>query len=232
MSFNGYVLNEKLYSNPLTSQGDIDSFIMEGQVKITFPYGRMRMENILDPSLGQKANFVLWCPQDFPEDIAVKWDFWPLYNIGLAMLFFSATGMNGEDLFDPKLMKREGRYEQYYNGDINAYHASYFRHSSPNEDNFQTCNLRKSKGFHLVCQGADPIPTGENNRKGPYHMMMIKHGGDIMFYINELPIFHFYDDGSTYGPVHGGGKIGLRQMAPLIGEYANLEVFTVTKEEN
>jgi len=188
----------------------------------------MRMENILDPSEGQKANFVLWCPRDFPADIAVKWDFWPLHSKGLGMLFFSAMGLQGKDLFDSSLSTREGRYEQYYNGDINAYHVSYYRHSSPTENSFQTCNMRKSKGFHLVCQGPDPIPTGDDARKGPYHMMLIKHGGDITFFINELSIFHFHDDGTKYGPVLSGGKIGLRQMAPLIGEYANLEVYSVT----
>jgi len=31
--------------------------------------------------------------------------------------------------------------------------------------------------------------------------------------------------------VLGGGKIGLRQMAPLVGEYANLVVRRVNQEE-
>lgn len=231
MYFNNHVLHEKLYGNPLANPNDINGFIKEGQVQITFPNNRMRMENVLDPSLGQKANFVLWCPKDFPSDIAVKWDFWPLHSKGLGMLFFSAKGLNGEDLFSTDLLSREGRYEQYYNGDINAYHVSYFRHSSPNENSFQTCNLRKSKGFYLVSQGADPIPAGDDAREGPYHMMLIKHGGHITFHINELTIFKFHDNGKTYGSVLEGGKIGLRQMAPLIGEYANLEVYSIACDD-
>jgi hypothetical protein len=31
-------------------------------------------------------------------------------------------------------------------------------------------------------------------------------------------------DGKSHGPLLGGGKIGFRQMAPLIAEYANFRV--------
>lgn len=231
MYYANCMLNKKLYSNPLANSNDVIGFVKEGQVRITFPNNRMRMESVLDPIEGQKANFVFWCPMDFPSDIAVKWDFWPLNSKGLGMIFFSATGINGEDLFSSDLLPRDGRYEQYYNGDINAYHASYFRHSAPNENSFQTCNLRKSKGFYLVCQGPDPIPACDDAREGPYHMMMTKHGGHIAFYINDLLIFKFNDNGKTYGSVLDSGKIGLRQMAPLVGEYANLEVYSIAYDD-
>jgi hypothetical protein len=38
-------------------------------------------------------------------------------------------------------------------------------------------------------------------------------------------IFTWEDDGATYGPRLQAGKIGFRQMAPLIAEYANLKVY-------
>ena len=51
--------------------------------------------------------------------------------------------------------------------------------------------------------------------------------GKIDFIINDLPVFSWQDDGKEYGPVLGGGKIGFRQMAPMIGEYSNLKVYSI-----
>ena len=221
-------LGEVLYQNPLASESDVASFRMEGDAAVTFPQGRMRMENCRDPEEGQKANFVYWCPEDFPPDIAVTWDFWPVREPGLCILFFSATGKNGEDLFGHGLAPRTGEYNQYHSGDINALHVSYFRRKHPRERAFLVCNLRKSYGFHMVCQGADPLPP-VSDALPPYSMTLIKCGPKVIFYIRDLCVFHWVDDGTTYGPVLGGGKIGFRQMAPLIGEYANLRVQAVRK---
>ena len=221
-----YKLGERIYYNKLSCEQDVEGFVMEGQAKVYFENGKMRMRNALDESLGQKSNFVYWCPVDFPENIAITWEFTPIQEPGLAIMFFSAKGVNGEDLFDKSLAPRDGQYNLYHSGDINAYHVSYFRHMWEDERSVHTCNLRKSKGFHLVVQGADPIPNADD-AKGPYKIKVVKNNGNIIFYINDLEIFNWIDDGVTYGNVLGGGKIGFRQMAPLIGEYSNLEVFKI-----
>ena len=221
-----YKLDERIYYNKLSCEQDVEGFVMEGQAKVYFENGKMRMRNALDESLGQKSNFVYWCPVDFPENIAITWEFTPIQEPGLAIMFFSAKGVNGEDLFDKSLAPRDGQYNLYHSGDINAYHVSYFRRMWEDERSFHTCNLRKSKGFHLVVQGADPIPNADD-AKGPYKIKVVKNNGNIIFYINDLEIFNWIDDGVTYGNVLGGGKIGFRQMAPLIGEYSNLEVFKI-----
>ena len=78
----------------------------------------------------------------------------------------------------------------------------------------------------MVAQGADPIPSVED-ATAPYQIQLVKCGAHISFAINDLPIFAWHDDGVTYGPRLGGGKLGFRQMAPLIGEYANLVVQAV-----
>ena len=44
----------------------------------------------------------------------------------------------------------------------------------------------------------------------------------VRFYINALELFRFEDDGETYGKLLEGGKIGFRQLAPMIGEYENI----------
>jgi hypothetical protein len=218
---------EIIYENPLARPEDLRGFCLEGQAELSFPNGRMRMENHLDPALGQKANFVFWCPEELPDDIAISWDFWPLREPGLCILFFAARGRAGQDIFDPALPPRTGEYDLYHHGAINALHVSYFRRKQTEERAFHTCNLRKSFGFHLVAQGADPLPSVED-AKPPYHIRLTKRGAEAAFFINDLPILRWLDDGQSYGPLLGGGKIGFRQMAPLVAEYANLRVARLT----
>src|SRR5690606_11924497 len=96
-----YQRAELLYENALASPQDVAHFVMEGSCALSFPAGRMRLENVLDPGLGQAANFVLWCPEQFPDDIEISWDFYPIREPGLCMLFFAAQGAQGEDVLDP-----------------------------------------------------------------------------------------------------------------------------------
>ncbi|MDO5417670.1 MAG: DUF1961 family protein [Lachnospiraceae bacterium] len=215
-----------IYENPLKAETDIENFILEGQARIHFSEEGMEMENALSGSLGQKANYVLWCPEEFPEDIRVEWEFKPLTDMGLCMLFFGAAGKDGKDLFDRSLAERTGEYAQYHSGDINTFHVSYFRRKEPDERAFHTCNLRKSCGFHLVAQGADPIP-GAEDASDFYQIAVEKQGNQVRFFVNQLLVFTFEDDGVTYGPLLGKGKIGFRQLAPLKACYRNLKVYAL-----
>ncbi len=222
------VYKEKIiYENPLESAADIENFVLEGKAVFSFENNRLRMKNALPAENGQKANFVLWCKNDFPSDLAIEWDFLPLEEPGLGMIFFSAMGKNQVDLFDPCLEKRTGDYVQYHHGDINAFHLSYFRRKEPDERAFHTCNLRKSYGFHLVAQGADPIPDAADCIE-PFHMKIVKFRDRISFSINGLNVFEFSDDGKTFGPALKKGKIGFRQLAPMVAEYSNLKVSELT----
>ncbi len=215
-----------VYDNKLSCKEDVADFVMEGNAYVYFENGKMRMKNASDPSLGQKSNFVYWCPVEFGSDIMIEWDFKAIEDPGLAIMFFSARGKNGEDLFSDSLQPRDGQYNLYHSGDINAYHVSYFRRKWEDERAFHTCNLRKSCGFHLVTQGADPIPDPADAKES-YHITVVKYHGQIDFIIDDLTVFSWLDDGKEYGPVLGGGKIGFRQMAPLIGEYSNLKVYNL-----
>ncbi|NEE02864.1 DUF1961 family protein [Phytoactinopolyspora halotolerans] len=212
-----------LYRNPLAGPDDLEGFRLEGDGALSFPMGRLRLESARPPADGQDANVVLWCPVDFPADVSFSWDFWPLREPGLCILFFHARGHGGRDLFDPSLARRTGPYDQYHHGDLDTYHVSYFRRRWDAERRFHTCNLRKSHGFHLVAQGADPLP-GVPDADGPYRVRVDVRDGWVSFRIDDLEVFRWYDDGSVGGPALTGGKIGFRQMAPMIGEYADLTV--------
>lgn len=217
-----------IYSNPLCEPKDIESFILEGQAQIGFRDGAMALENALSGSLGQKANYVLWCPQQFPSNLRVQWEFKPLSSVGLCMLFFAARGRGGKDLFDPSLPVRTGEYPQYHSGQIDAFHVSYYRRKEPDERAFHTCNLRKSHGFHLVAQGADPLPDAAD-AEGFYRICVTKCGSHIGFAINDLTVFDYQDDGVTFGPHLGAGRIGFRQLAPLTALYRGLKVYDLSR---
>jgi len=219
-------MGELIYENSLNSKESVKDFVLEGKAKITFDTGSMRMENALSADNGQKANYVFWCPVEFPENVEISWEFRPVKEPGLAIMFFAAKGINGESIFDKSLQERTGEYPLYHHGDINAFHVSYFRRKEPDERAFHTCNLRKSYGFHLVTQGADPIPDASEEAKW-YSLKVVKNNGKVSFFVNDLQVFYFEDDGTTYGPLLKGGCIGFRQLAPMIAEYRNLKVYEI-----
>lgn len=230
-----YEYGDLIYENPLASEEDTKNFVMEGDAKVSFPEGKMRLENNLDPSLGQASNYVYWCDKKLPDSIIIEWSFKPLNDDGLAIMFFSADGRDGKDLFDSSLAKRDGQYKLYHSGDINAFHVSYYRHSTEDESNFNVCNLRKSAGFKMVAQGADPLPAARYVKE-PYKMRIIKDKELVRFYIidqvtgAELMPFEFIDNEEENGKILEGGYIGFRQKAPLIGEYSDLKVYNAIRK--
>lgn len=224
-------IGETLYTNPLNSLTCLKDFIEEGQIEKSIENDSVVLGSPtnLNPD-DDGSHWVLWNKQTFPSNIIIEYDFKPLKEAGLCMLFFSASGEEGKDLFDKSLKERDGRYPQYHSSDINTYHLSYFRRKWNDERSFHTCNLRKSSGFHLVEQAPDPIPSTEDV-EDYYHLKIMKYEGIIQFFINDLFIFEYVDDGVTFGDVLQDGKIGFRQMAPLKGAYKNLVISESLREE-
>lgn len=212
------------YRNPLATPADLDGWVAEGPAGVAHADGGMVLSSTADEADQDEdhAHFTFWCPEVFGADIQISWDFKPLAGAGLAMLFFAATGTAGRDLFDPSLAPRTGRYVQYHSGDVSTLHVSYLRRKWPAERRFRTCNLRKSPGFHLVAQGADPLP-GPEDAAGHYRVRVVKRGQDVTFSIDGLQLFTFHDPEPL-----GAGRIGLRQMAPLVAHYRNLEVTSLS----
>ncbi|SEN51359.1 protein of unknown function [Amphibacillus marinus] len=213
-----------LYYNRLACEQDLSDFHAEGEVNMQFIDNSLVLASRLNPEQhGDFAHWVLWCKHDFPDRISIEWTFKPLEEPGLCMLFFAAQGQNGEDIFDQSLPRRYGHYPQYHSGAINTYHLSYFRRKWPDERAFCTCNLRKSAGFHLVAQGADPLPTVKDVKES-YQLKLIKYEQYIQFSINNLVVLEWLDQGSEFGSMLTTGKLGFRQMAPLKAMYRDLKV--------
>ncbi|MGO4936112.1 DUF1961 family protein [Fundicoccus sp. Sow4_H7] len=213
-----------LYSNDLSQLSSTEDFIAEGEIEIEIIDQSLVLSSPahLDPE-DDHSHWVFWNKQTFPADIVIEYSFKPLEEPGLSMLFFAASGRNGEDLFSDKLKKRDGYYPQYHSGDINTYHLSYFRRKWDSERSFHTCNLRKSHGFHLVEQGADPLPAVSDAIRF-YRLKVMKYKRYIQFYIDDLFIFEYEDRETSDNKLLNEGKIGFRQMAPLKGAYRDLVI--------
>lgn len=212
-----------LYSNAM-SVDSLADWVREGPVTIADGHEGVVLASSADATeMGDHAHFTLWCPELFPDNIRISWDYRPVAGQGLAMVFFGAQGSGNRDLFSPELAPRTGFYPQYHSSDIATLHISYQRHKHASERAFRTCNVRKSPGFHLVAQGADPLPNSED-ADSFYRMEVFKDGELVSFSINGLKVLEWLDDDVATGPTIGGGYVGFRQMAPLQAAYKNLQV--------
>jgi hypothetical protein len=215
-------MSREVYANPLAGEGDLEGFVVEGPAVMSYPMGRLRLESGASPERGQPANFVVWCPRRMPPSFVMEWSFWPLRQPGLAMVFFAARGRGGESVLDPSLAPRNGEYDGYRYGDIDTLHLSWFRRSNPEERAMHTVNLRQSRGFRLVAQGADPIPDVGDARP-PYRLRLALVQGQVSFAVGGLELL-CWSGGRPGGTQPEPGWVGFRQMAPLIAEYADLRV--------
>ncbi|MEO0550794.1 MAG: DUF1961 family protein [Pseudomonadota bacterium] len=217
---------ELLYANPLAKVEDVEGFQLEGSAHVSFDNQRLILENARPPEDGQAANYVFWCPEVFPADVEISWEFQALREPGLCVFFFGASGLvNGQNvsLFDPRLAKREGLYPQYTQSDVSALQISYFRRRFLDEQRLHVSVLRKAPGFELLDRQADPLPSAET-MKNAYKMRLRRKGRHIQFFIEDLTVIDWVAPSDL--PLPDGGRLGFRQMAPLKAAYSNLKVTT------
>ncbi|MGC6498971.1 MAG: DUF1961 family protein [Henriciella sp.] len=218
---------EVIYENPLASEQDLKGFRVEGSAHISIEDGRMVMENARPPEDGQAANFLHWCPEVFPADVEISWEFQALREPGLCVVFFGATGLHDSknvSLFDPRLKKREGIYDQYIRSDVSALQVSYFRRRFLDEQRLHISVLRKAPGFVLLDRQADPLPSAETMDR-PYKIRLRRKGGHIQFFIEDLTVIDWTAPNDM--PLPEDGRLGFRQMAPLKAAYSNLKVMAI-----
>ena len=131
--------------------------------------------------------------KELPADFLIEFTVRPTNRKeGLNIVFFSARGLQGESIFDPKLNPRDGTYKQYHSGDLNCYHISYWAAGRG------TANLRKSKGFHLVAEGKDLICDAPADAFQT--VRVYKRGGTIRLTVDDVVALAWDDDGKHPGP--------------------------------
>lgn len=211
---------ELLYSNTLSDPESMKNWSMEGIGCVEFRDGWME---IYSPS--EKYHHVYWCPVTFPASFIAEWEVQNLKtDAGLCIVFFSALGKNGEDIFNPAFPERDGTFSQYTkSSQFNCYHISYYANGK-DKPGREISHLRKNSGFHLVYQENPGIPT---KSEAIHKIKLIKADSRILMYVDDRKIIDWTDDGKKYGPVLHEGKIGFRQMQWTRFRYRNFKVYSV-----
>lgn len=206
-----------LYESPLASGKDVAGWIMEGPGTTVFEDGWMRMY-----SPGEKWHHVFWCPVDFPSRFVAEWEVQNLHpDAGLLIVFFAAKGVDGEDIFDPRLPRRDGTFKYYTKDKIRSYHISYYANNPKNPER-ELAHLRKNNAFELVQTGGEGIPKHSTDI---HNIRLVKDDAHILFFVDGRKVIDWIDDGKSLGPVYGEGKIGFRQMQWSNFRYRNFKVW-------
>lgn len=208
---------EVIYENKFDKPLDMSEWQLEGPAKLKVVNGRLEIHN---------ANHItLWLKKKLPRDFVAAWDIQPSQVPGLAIVFISADGLGGKDLFDPSLKRRTGQFRQYVHGDIRSYHFSYYAGTR------KSANGRRNPGLQLVAVCKDIIGADlMAGKKGPWRVAVIRRGARIDMTVNKQRFLTFIDDPKVRGPIHGGGYLGLRQMKrSKIIAYDNLVIRKLRK---
>lgn len=218
-----------LYHADMHTPSSVAEWIMEGDAQVAFRDGWMEMY-----SPEKAAHHVFWCPQDFPESFIASWEVQNLaVDSGLLIVFFAATGVDGQDIFDQSLPARDGTFTQYTEGKIKSYHISYYANVA-HEPGRVHVNLRKNNTFSLLQSGGEGIPTHSTNI---HQLKLIKEGAHIRLFIDERKVIDYVDDSAVVKGIDTGaaisvGKIGFRQMQWSHFRYRNFKVWELGKTKS
>jgi hypothetical protein len=208
-----------VYANPLQDSLDVAGWVMEGPGETIFNDGWMQMY-----SPAKQWDHVFWCPEEFPSRFIAEWE---VRNVnpaeGLLIIFFATTGLNGEDIFDKRLPARDGTFKFYTKDQLKSYHVSYYTNNPKNPDRALT-HLRKNNSFALVQTGTEGIPKTSTDI---HRIRLVKDDDHILFFVEDRKVIDWTDDGKTFGPVIGAGKIGFRQMRWSHFAYRNFNVWEI-----
>jgi hypothetical protein len=212
-----YPKGKLVYENTFNSSESVKGWVMEGPGTVKVQDGWMELF-----SKDKEYHHVYWCPEDFPGNFVAEWEAQNLdKDGGLIIMFFSAKGINGEDVFDPSLPTRDGTFRNYTKVALNCYHTSYYT-DNPETPERELAHLRKNEGFNLVFQGPEGIPK---DSEAIHKLTLVKDEGHIQLFIDGREVINWKDDGKTYGKVLGGGKMGFRQMKWSHFRYRNFRVW-------
>lgn len=214
-------LEHPIYETSFDDPAVLRDWSREGGLPLGIANGNLLLES--DPA-DDLDHMVVWLRREVPADFLLEFTLRPHdRHRGLAIVFFTMRGVNGESVFDPSLQKRDGTFKQYHSGDLKGYHVSYWSGERA------AAHIRKHKGHHLVAKGADLVREGP---AGAFQTIRIyKRGGKIRLMVDDVVALAYDDDGKAYGPVHTHpGWIALRHMGRTVRtEYGHLKVYPLKR---
>ena len=213
-----------LYANAMDHPDRVESWVMEGPGVLTAQDGWLHMQS--ERPDGPQGHMVFWCPENFPTSFIAEWEFILEGPVGLCIVFFAATGPEGQSIFAPEMRPRSGEFGHYVRSDLHAYHISYYA-STPWVPR-SMANLRKNPGLHLLGNG--PIAVRAESGK-VYRAQLVKDGPRIRMSIDGHTIIDNTDTGEQFDQPLKGGKIGFRQMQWTEARYRNFRVHALNEEK-
>jgi uncharacterized protein DUF1961/glycosyl hydrolase family 123 len=224
----GFKLGSLLASESFSD--NLDSWLTEGLVNTKIDQGCLYMESFDNEIENPKGN--IWWKKNFENPYVIEFDCQSLSDNGLIMIFWNAFGLDGKDVFS---WERTGKYEEYVNSNLAAYHCSFHRF------NTGLSNLRKAPGFHLVASVKDPIDTGD---RGIHKVMVASAGNRQRIFIDEQLVHDFIDESKPClskgkwqhllpcqgtGSIPAHGAFGIRLTQKQKAKFDNISVFELTK---
>lgn len=222
---------EKLLASEFFSD-NLDRWLAEGKVITKINHGWLYMESFDTKIENPKGN--IWWKNNFKNPYLIEFDYQSLSDEGLTMIFWNAFGLDGNDIFS---WERTGKYVEYVNSNLTAYHCSFHR--------FRTglSNLRKAPGFHLVASVKDPIDT--KDRK--VHKVMVASAGNRQrIFVDGKLVHDFIDNGKPClsegnwqhplpcegtGAVPDHGAFGIRMTQKQKAKFDNFRAYRLTQIE-
>jgi hypothetical protein len=159
-----------------------------------------------------------FCKQEFPDNIAIEYDFLVEQHNGLFITFIAMTDTSGGDALAVQ-PPRTGVFEDYYNG-TRSYHVSICRYE---DDGTHTgvSNWRRNPGLHLMTSGKDWCTQAGKK----YHVRITKQGPHCKVEVDGKPGAEFTDPQTLPGPIPTHGIFGFRAIgAKATFRVSNLKV--------
>ena len=172
----------------------------------------------------RRSHMVVWNRRVFPADFLLEFDANHCGSTnGLMIVFFCATGKNGEDMFDLALPPRRGEYKAYHSGVLANYSDAYW--SRNNEMEAASNRLRKNPGFIPLAFGESQT-TGRTDVTDRVRILKVK--GHIEVEVNRKVVL-IWDD--TVNPLDAG-RIGLRSMEGITSvAYDKFKVWEIGRQQ-
>ena len=201
---------------------DLDRWHLEGKTDgASIVNGELRLD--CKSKMGMHG-VMAFCKDDFPDNIAIEFDFVAEKHNGLFIAFIAMTGLNGEDAITG-VPPREGVFEDYYNG-TRSYHVSICRYEDSGEHT-GVSNWRRNPGLHLMVSGEDLCQEAGKT----YHVKIIKRGPECRVEVDGKLGAHFTDPQKLPAPIPAGGKFGFRAIgADAIFRVSNIKVTAIPAE--
>ncbi len=173
----GYMLGELIATENFNK--GLSDWSKEGKIIAKTDNGRLYVESFDTKIENPKGN--IWWKKDFFSPYIIEFTYQSLTDHGLTMVFWNAYGMDGKDIFS---WSRSGKYTEYINSNLNAYHVSFHR--------FKTgvSNIRKAPGFNLVSSVKDPV-TSQDRR---IHKVIIATAGNWQRIFFDGKLVHDFID--------------------------------------